>query len=117
MYMYKPTLLDESEAELIRPRMREDRERELRGRSFYRSTHGNNEMICTICKQKSSFKNLWQHVKRDHGKNKPANGDIVPTIDSNHHIPPVYWHWPPRDDGEEGEAVLNDSGMSDSDSL
>jgi len=64
--MYMPTLLDESEAELIRPRMREDHERKLRGGSAYPYgiSRGNNEMVCTICNQRSSFQDLWQHVKR-----------------------------------------------------
>lgn len=37
---------------------------------------------------------------RSHGKTKPTNEDIVPTINSDQ-IPPIYLHWPPRDNLED----------------
>lgn len=37
---------------------------------------------------------------RSHGKSRPTSEDIVPTIYSNQ-IPPIYLHWPPRDNLED----------------
>ncbi|KIM49551.1 hypothetical protein M413DRAFT_21752 [Hebeloma cylindrosporum] len=95
----RSVLLDESEAQLIRPRMRENRERMLR-----RYEYSDTVTLCAICKKPGPFMRLWLHLKNDHKKN-PASGDDVPAVYSDQ-IPPVYRHWPPRDD-----VPVEDLGM------
>jgi hypothetical protein len=58
---FEPILLDESEAQLIRPRMRDARERNLRRASAYSSI----VTVCAICKQRGSFVDLWLHSKQE----------------------------------------------------
>ena len=61
---YKVILLDEWEAQLIRPRMRDGRERMLRRASHY-DFKSNTEIVCAICKRRGSFVDLWLHLKKE----------------------------------------------------
>ncbi|KIM49548.1 hypothetical protein M413DRAFT_21749 [Hebeloma cylindrosporum] len=90
--IFKPVLLDESEASVVRPRMREEKERKLRDEEYncYR-----NGMVCTRCKKTGNFLLLWKHFREEHKISNPTDEDIVPGIDSASN-PPLYRHWPPR---------------------
>jgi len=61
--VFEPILLDESEAQLIRPRMRDARERVLRRVSPY--NFNSPVIVCAICKQRGSFLDLWLHLKKE----------------------------------------------------
>lgn len=61
--VFEPILLNESEAQLIRPRMRDARERVLRRVSRHDSN--NTVIVCAICKQRGSFTDLWLHLKQE----------------------------------------------------
>ena len=132
--IFEPILLDESEAQLIRPRMRDARERLLRRASPYDFNSSSTMIVCAICKQRGSFAELWLHLKQEwvifslsdhlnvqysipvshcsHGKMKPTSEDIVPTIYSDQ-IPPIYLHWPPRDNLEDNNFEAEDENFED----
>ena len=60
----KVILLDELEAQLIRPRMRDARERMLRRTSPY-DFRSNTEIVCAVCRRRGSFVDLWLHLKKE----------------------------------------------------
>lgn len=62
--VFEPILLDESEAQLIRPRMRDARERMLRRASPY-DFNSSIVIVCAICKRRGPFEYLWSHLKRE----------------------------------------------------
>lgn len=61
---YCPILLDEWEAQLIRPRIRDAHERMLRRASPY-DFNSSIVIVCAICKRRGAFGNLWLHLKQE----------------------------------------------------
>ena len=59
---FKPILLEDSEATIIRPRMKEENERRLRvpNEDYYLRERS---MVCVRCKRTGGFLDLWGHMK------------------------------------------------------
>lgn len=61
---FEPILLEDSEATVIRPRMKEENERRLRDRDqddYFVEKH----MVCVRCKKAGGFLELWRHLKEE----------------------------------------------------